>query len=54
MRVLELPDQRTPGPGLVANEFASNEEVRQKLQPFQLGDAPPIFGNLLTLPVSTG
>jgi uncharacterized protein len=54
MRVLGLPDQRTPGPGLVANEFASNEEVRQKLQPFQLGDAPPIFGNLLTLPVSTG
>jgi uncharacterized membrane protein (UPF0182 family) len=54
IRVLGLPDQRTAGPGLVANEFASNEEVRQKLQPFQLGDAPPIFGNLLTLPVSTG
>jgi uncharacterized membrane protein (UPF0182 family) len=54
MRVLELPDQRTAGPGLIANEFASNEEVRQKLQPFQLGDAPPIFGNLLTLPVSNG
>ena len=31
-----------------------NEEVRQKLQPFQLGDAPPIFGNLLTLPVDDG
>jgi uncharacterized protein len=54
MRVLELPDQRTAGPGLIANEFASNEEVRQKLQPFQLGDAPPIFGNLLTLPVTDG
>ncbi|MBB6629121.1 UPF0182 family protein [Nocardioides sp. KIGAM211] len=54
IRVLELPDQRTPGPGLIANEFSSNSDVRAKLQPFNLGDAPPIFGNLLTLPVENG
>ena len=54
MRVLQLPDQQTQGPGLVANDFASNNEVRSKLQPYQLGGAPPIFGNLLTLPVTDG
>ena len=54
MRVLQLPDQRTPGPGLIANEFAQNSNVRDKLLPYQSGNAPPIFGNLLTLPVADG
>ncbi len=54
LQVLQLPDQSTKGPGLVANDFASNNDVREKLQPFQLGGAPPIFGNLLTLPVDDG
>ena len=54
LRVLQLPDQRTPGPGLIANEFAQNNDVRAKLLPYQSGNAPPIFGNLLTLPVADG
>lgn len=54
MRVLELTDQQTKGPGLIANDFASNNDVRERLQPYQLGGAPPIFGNLLTLPVDDG
>jgi uncharacterized membrane protein (UPF0182 family) len=52
--VLQLTDQQTKGPGLIANDFASNNEVRERLQPYQLGGAPPIFGNLLTLPVDDG
>ena len=54
MRVLQLPDSRTDGPGLIANKFSSDNEVRKALLPFQSGDAPPIFGNLLTLPVDDG
>ncbi len=54
MQVLQLPDQRTPGPSLIANEFAQNNDVRAQLLPYQSGNAPPIFGNLLTLPVSDG
>jgi hypothetical protein len=54
MRVMELPDTTTPGPGLIANEFASNNDVRDALLKFQSGGAPPLFGNLLTIPVSGG
>jgi len=54
LQVLQLPDQQTQGPGLVANDFASNNDVRDKLLPYQSGGAPPIFGNLLTLPVDDG
>ena len=54
MRVLQLPDTTTPGPGLIANEFASNNDVRDALLKFQSGGAPPLFGNLLTIPVTDG
>jgi uncharacterized membrane protein (UPF0182 family) len=54
MRVLQLPDTTTPGPGLIANEFASNNDVRDALLKFQSGGAPPLFGNLLTIPVADG
>ena len=54
MRVMQLPDTTTPGPGLIANEFASNNDVRDALLKFQSGGAPPLFGNLLTIPVSDG
>ena len=48
--VLELQNQ-VDGPGQVANLFSNNDEVRAQLFKFQSGQSPPIFGNLLTLPV---
>ncbi|WP_182523923.1 UPF0182 family protein [Nocardioides dongkuii] len=52
--VLELQDQNTRGPGLIANEFSNDDEVRDALLPFQSGQSPPLFGNLLTVPVTDG
>ncbi|MDR7251332.1 uncharacterized membrane protein (UPF0182 family) [Nocardioides sp. BE266] len=49
--VLELPDTRTDGPRLIAAALSTDEEVRQELLSFTQGDAKPIFGNLLTLPI---
>ena len=52
--VLELPDTRTDGPRLIANELSTDETVRQELLSFTQGDAEPVFGNLLTLPIGDG
>jgi uncharacterized protein len=52
--VRELTDQNTQGPGLIANEFSNDDKVREALLPFQSGQSPPLFGNLLTLPVDDG
>ncbi len=55
LRLLEMANQDTPGPGQVANEMQGSEEVGEKLQPFRVqGATPPRFGNLLTLPVDGG
>ncbi|WP_127480716.1 UPF0182 family protein [Nocardioides pantholopis] len=54
MSVLQLEDQNTKGPGLIANEFSNDDNVRDALLPFQTGQSPPLFGNLLTLPVQNG
>ncbi len=55
MTVLQLSDPNTPGPGIIANEFAQNEGVVQQLLPFRGAGSPaPNFGNLLTLPVNDG
>ncbi|MBC9733310.1 UPF0182 family protein [Nocardioides marmotae] len=54
IRVLQLPNEQTDGPGLVANDFTSDEGVRQALLPLQSGGAKPVYGNLLTLPVENG
>ena len=54
MRALQLPNEQTPGPGLIANEMASSDNVRRELQAFNIGETTPNFGNLLTLPVATG
>ncbi len=54
IRVLQLTDTQTPGPSLIANEFAGNQDVRNELLPFQSGGSPPLYGNLLTLPVDDG
>ncbi len=52
--VLQLPNEQTPGPGLIANEMANSDNVRRELQAFNLGETKPTFGNLLTLPVGDG
>lgn len=55
LRLLEMGDQDTPGPGQVANEMQGNEDVGEKMTPFRVqGATPPRFGNLLTLPVEGG
>ena len=54
MRALQLPNEQTPGPGLIANEMANSDNVRREVQPFNLGEIKPTFGNLLTLPVGEG
>ncbi|WP_408898835.1 UPF0182 family protein [Nocardioides sp. R1-1] len=55
LRLLEMADQDTPGPGQVANEMQGNDDVSQKLQQYRVsGATPPRFGNLLTLPVDGG
>ncbi|MCX6401003.1 MAG: UPF0182 family protein [Propionibacteriales bacterium] len=55
LRLLEMADENTPGPGQVANEMQGDEAVGQKLQPFRVpGATPPRYGNLLTLPVDGG
>lgn len=52
--VLELPNERTAGPGQIANELSSDEGVREELLGFTQGGVDPIYGNLLTLPVGDG
>jgi uncharacterized membrane protein (UPF0182 family) len=56
VKVLQLPpDQtQTQGPGQVASDMATDTEVRDLLQPFSLGESKPLFGNVLTMPVSDG
>jgi uncharacterized membrane protein (UPF0182 family) len=49
--VIEVPDTRTDGPRLIAAALSTDETVRQELLSFTNGDAEPIFGNLLTLPI---
>jgi uncharacterized membrane protein (UPF0182 family) len=54
-KVLRISESNAFGPGQVANEMAQDDEVVEKLQPFRVeGSTPPIFGNLLTLPVNEG
>lgn len=54
IQVLELSDERTNGPAQVANEIASDEDVRDELFSFDQGGINPRYGNLLTLPVGDG
>lgn len=55
MSVLQLANTAdAPGPGIVANEFEQDTSVRDFLRDFTVGNTPPVFGNLLTLPVDDG
>jgi uncharacterized protein len=52
--LLEMTDEGAPGPGIAANEMQNDDGVRDALQPFVVADTPPVFGNLLTVPVDDG
>ena len=55
LKLLELSDPNAPGPGTIYNEMSQNDDVLESLQEFRVsGSTPPVFGNLLTLPVSDG
>jgi len=54
MHVFELQDSNTRGPGLIANDISQDDEVRDKLLEYEQSGAPPLYGNLLTLPVADG
>ncbi|HEY0950793.1 UPF0182 family protein [Nocardioides sp.] len=54
MQVLELPNEQTPGPGQVANQFATDPGVANELAQFNRSGARPVYGNLLTLPINDG
>ncbi|WP_110182654.1 UPF0182 family protein [Nocardioides solisilvae] len=54
IQALELADERTNGPTQVANEIASDEDVRDELFSFDQGGINPRYGNLLTMPVGNG
>lgn len=55
LRLLEMADENTPGPGQVANEMQGNDAVARELAQYRVsGATPPRFGNLLTLPVQGG
>ncbi len=55
IQVLEVSDANAPGPGQVANEMQQDEGVTDRLQQFRVsGATPPVFGNLLTVPVNEG
>ncbi|GHJ59725.1 UPF0182 protein [Nocardioides sp. OK12] len=54
MSVLELPNEQTPGPALVANQFSSDQDVADALAQFNRSGARVLRGNLLTLPVNDG
>jgi uncharacterized membrane protein (UPF0182 family) len=55
IKVLQLPNENTPGPGNIANEMQSDTEVTQLLLPLSTGGSSRVTpGNLLTIPVTGG
>lgn len=54
IRVLQLPNDATKGPGTVANDFASDPAVAEVLQQFKLNEAKVTYGNVLTFPINDG
>lgn len=54
IQVLQLSDERTDGPSLVANKIGADEDVRDEIFSFTQGGIDPRYGNLLTLPVGDG
>ncbi|KRA37968.1 MULTISPECIES: UPF0182 family membrane protein [unclassified Nocardioides] len=55
LRLLEMTDQNSPGPGQVVNEMKQDPAVVNELRNLNSQrDTPPRYGNLLTLPVDGG
>ncbi len=52
--LLEMTDEGAPGPGIAANEMQQDEGVRDALRDYVVANTPPVFGNLLTVPVNDG
>ncbi|QNN51785.1 UPF0182 family protein [Nocardioides mesophilus] len=55
IRILRLPSNtQVPGPSQIANQFASDQEIQDKLLAFTRTNSKALFGNLLTLPIGDG
>ena len=55
IRILRLPSNtQVPGPSQIANQFASEQEIQDRLLAFTRTNSKALFGNLLTLPVGDG
>ena len=55
MQVLEVTEANASGPGQIANEMRQDEQVGAALTRLNVDAAtPPIFGNLLSMPVEDG
>lgn len=54
MQVLEIPGQSIDGPANIANRIGQDPDVRNRLLRYSSSTNPPLYGNLLTLPVDNG
>jgi uncharacterized protein len=55
IRILRLPSNtQVPGPSQIANQFASDQDIQDKLLAFTRTNSKALFGNLLTLPAGDG
>ncbi len=55
IRILRLPSNtQVPGPSQIANQFASDQEIQDRLLAFTRTNSKALFGNLLTLPAGDG
>ncbi|MGA9749053.1 MAG: UPF0182 family protein [Nocardioides sp.] len=55
IRILRLPSNtQVPGPSQIANTFASDQDIQDRLLAFTRTNSQALYGNLLTLPVGDG
>lgn len=54
IKLLEMDSQSVRGPGLVANDMSQDGDVRDALREYEQTSSPPVFGNVLTVPVDDG
>ena len=54
LRVEEPLDKNTPGPGQAFSALVSDSRISRKTQSFRLGDATPKYGNVVSVPLSSG
>ncbi|WP_141014000.1 UPF0182 family membrane protein [Nocardioides sambongensis] len=54
LKLLEMTTTGVNGPGLIANEMSNNDDVRAALRPYEQSSNPPVYGNVLTVPVDDG